>query len=190
MPDGFARSSTDTISRSPALNAPSSQSAVPRRAESCFSRARKRSSTSGRRSLAHGLSGSNSLAAARSRIGGSVRCGGVEHDRARLEQSEVAILVRGNLAEWMEREMRRLFHRAERDEADFVGLADFFERPANARVASEALAAVGGTFERGDGDGHRAIDSSIAMQHVERLVAANRRGDGDTAAIFGEAGWG
>src|ERR1700716_2782012 len=54
MPDDFSLSSTDTIIRSPALNPPSSQSALPRRAESCFNRSRTRSSTRGRRSLLQG----------------------------------------------------------------------------------------------------------------------------------------
>jgi hypothetical protein len=39
--------------------------------------------------------------------------------------------------------MRRLLLVVERDQADVVGLAHFFERPANAHVAREALAAVG-----------------------------------------------
>ena len=47
---------TFTGFRSPALNAPSSQSASPRRTESWFSRARTRSSTRGRRSACQGLS--------------------------------------------------------------------------------------------------------------------------------------
>jgi hypothetical protein len=71
MPDDFSLSSTDTIIRSPALNPPSSQSALPRRAESCFNRSRTRSSTRGRRSLLQGLSPSRSLAVASSRIAGS-----------------------------------------------------------------------------------------------------------------------
>ena len=67
----------------------------------------------------------------------------VKHDRAGLEQREIAFLVRRDLPERMQREMRGLLHRLERDEANLVGLADFLERPANARVARQALAAVG-----------------------------------------------
>src|SRR3954466_9941677 len=67
MPDNFGLSSTDTINRSPALNAPLSQSASPKRAESCSNRARTRPSTSGRRSLLQGLSPSRSLAVASSK---------------------------------------------------------------------------------------------------------------------------
>src|SRR6267378_4846756 len=77
MPDDFSLSSTDTIVRSPALNPPSSQSALPRRAESCFNRSRTRSR--GGRSLFQGLSPSRSLAVASSRIGGSTE--GREHVR-------------------------------------------------------------------------------------------------------------
>src|SRR5437660_3245225 len=71
MPDAFSLSSTDTIIRSPALNAPSSQSASPKRTESCFSRSQTRSFTRGRRSLLQGLSPSRILAVTSSRIGGS-----------------------------------------------------------------------------------------------------------------------
>jgi hypothetical protein len=71
MPDDFSLSSTDTIIRSPALNARSSQSASPRRAESWFSRPRTRSSTSGNRFSYQGLSPSSSLAFENSRTVGS-----------------------------------------------------------------------------------------------------------------------
>src|SRR6185437_4009906 len=71
MPDGFSRSSACTIIRSPALNAPSSHSAPPSRTESCSSRWRIRSLTSGRRSPAQGLSPSRILTVTSSRIGGS-----------------------------------------------------------------------------------------------------------------------
>jgi hypothetical protein len=49
-------SRTDTISKSPALNAPSSQSALPKRAESWLSRSRMRSFTRGKRSAAQSWS--------------------------------------------------------------------------------------------------------------------------------------
>src|SRR5690242_17093485 len=125
MPDNFSLSSTDTIIRSPALNAPSSQSALPRRTDSWPSRLRTRSSTRGRRSLLQGLSPSRSLAVASSRIAGStvlsaanihviararigivrqqdrMALGDVEDDRPCLEQGEIAFLIGRNLAERM-----------------------------------------------------------------------------------------
>jgi adenylylsulfate kinase-like enzyme len=67
----------------------------------------------------------------------------MEHDRAGFEQREIALFVGRNLAERMKREMRGLLHRAKRNEANRVGQARFLKRPANARIAREALAAVG-----------------------------------------------
>src|ERR1051325_9718410 len=83
--------------------------------------------------------------------------GDMEDDRSCLEQGEIAALIGRNLTERMKRQMRGLLHRMERNEANGVRLAHFFERPANARVARQSLAAVGGTFEGGDGDGHREL---------------------------------
>src|SRR4026207_616718 len=147
MPEGFNLSSTDTITRSPALNSPSSQSALPRRAESCCNRSRTRSSTRGRRSLLQGLSPSRSLAVASSRIAGSavlsagniqwiprgrigivrqqdrMALGEVEDDRPCLEQGEIAFLIGRNLAERMKRQMRGFFHRLERKKTNVVRLA-------------------------------------------------------------------
>src|SRR5437868_133927 len=117
MPDGFNLSSTETIIRSPALNAPSSQSALPRRRDSWSSRSRMRSSTMGSRSARQGLSLSRSFTVTRSRIGGSTvlsaanihviararigfgrkqartALGDMEHDGPGLEQHEIAFLV-------------------------------------------------------------------------------------------------
>ncbi|MFK4701946.1 hypothetical protein ABIF42_007540 [Bradyrhizobium diazoefficiens] len=80
--------------------------------------------------------------------------GEMEHDRARFKQREIAVLEGRDLPERMQRKMRRLLHRRERDEADVVGLADFLQRPANPHVARLSPAAVGRAFEGGDG-GHR-----------------------------------
>src|SRR5262249_1961324 len=168
MPEDFHLSSTDTIIRSPALNAPSSQSASPRRAESCFSRLRTRSSTKGMRSLFQDLSPSSSEAVASSRVGGSTRVGAghnplsgagpgigivrqqarmaigdMGHDRSCLEQREIAFLIGRNLAERMKRQMRGLLHRTERNKANLVRLAHFFKRPANARITRQPLASIG-----------------------------------------------
>ncbi len=90
----------------------------------------------------------------------------MEHDRPRLEQDEIAFLVGRNLPERMKRQMRGFLHRPERNEANLVGLAHFFQRPANARVARQSLAAIGRPFKGGDGDGHcntrpeRTLDGS------------------------------
>ena len=69
--------------------------------------------------------------------------GDMEDDRPRLEQGETAFLVGRNLAERMKRQMRRRLHRTKRNKANLVRLADFFQRPANARIARQALAAIG-----------------------------------------------
>ena len=69
--------------------------------------------------------------------------GDMEHDRPRLEQGEIAVLIGRDLAERMQRQMRGLLHRSERDKANLVGLAHFLERPANARVTRQPLAAIG-----------------------------------------------
>src|ERR1700704_3676037 len=145
MPEGFSLSSTDTIKRSPALNAPSSQSAAPRRTESWFSRPRTRSSTSGRRSLLQGLSPSRSLAVPSSRIGGSTVLSAVNiHVIARarplvssgsrpawrsaiwntiaprLEQGAFAFFTARNLPERMKHTTRGFLHLTERKKTNFV----------------------------------------------------------------------
>ena len=67
----------------------------------------------------------------------------VEDDRPRLEQGKIAFFIRRNQAERMKAQMRGFLLRAERDKADLVGLAHLFKRPANARIARQAHAAVG-----------------------------------------------
>jgi hypothetical protein len=67
----------------------------------------------------------------------------VQDDRARFEQGEVAFLVRRDLPEGMQRQMRGLLHLGEGHEAHVVRLVDFFERPAHPHVARQSAAAVG-----------------------------------------------
>jgi len=62
--------------------------------------------------------------------------------------------IGGNLAERMEREMLRLLHLGERNQANFVRLAGFFERPTHTRIARQSLAAIGRSFKCCDGDCH------------------------------------
>jgi hypothetical protein len=69
--------------------------------------------------------------------------GDMKHDRACLEQAEIAFFVGRNLPERMKRQMRGFLHRTKRNEANPVGLAHFFERPANARITRQSLAAIG-----------------------------------------------
>src|SRR6185436_6284856 len=131
--------------------------------------ARTRSSTRGRRALLQGLSLSRSLAFASSRIGGSTVLSAAnihviaqarmalrdtEDDRSCLEQGEVTFLVGRNLAEGMKRQMRGFLHRTKRNRANLVGLADFFKRPANARITRQSLAAIGRAFKGGNDYGH------------------------------------
>src|SRR6266851_1649976 len=120
MPEDFSLSSTDTIKRSPALNAPSSQSASPKRTESWFSRP--------------------DIGIVRQQA--RVALGDMEHNRPCLEQGEIAFLIGRNLAERMKRPMRGFLHRTERNKANLVGLAHFFKRPANARITYQSLAAI------------------------------------------------
>src|SRR3954465_2765450 len=57
----------------------------------------------------------------------------------------------------MKAQMRGFLLRAERDQANLVGLAHLFKRPANARIARQALAAVGRSLKGRDDDGHREM---------------------------------
>src|SRR5579859_5331894 len=78
----------------------------------------------------------------------------MEHDRPRLEQSKIAFFIGRNLPERMKRSMRGSLHRIERNKANLVRLTHFFERPANAHVTRQSLAAIGRPFKGGNGGGH------------------------------------
>ena len=78
----------------------------------------------------------------------------MEHDRPCLEQSEIAFFVSRNLPERMKRQMCRFLHRTERNKTNLVRLAHFFQRPTNARVTRQPLAAIGRPFKGGNGGGH------------------------------------
>src|ERR1700704_1701113 len=78
----------------------------------------------------------------------------MEHDRPRLEQGEIAFFIGRNLPERMKRTMRGFLHLAERNKANVVRLAHFFERPTNAHVTCLSLAAVGRPFKGCDDGGH------------------------------------
>src|SRR4030095_2061445 len=60
-----------------------------------------------------------------------------------------------NLPEWMKRQMCGFLHRPERNKTNLVRLAHFLERPANARITRQSLAAIGRPFKGGNRDGHR-----------------------------------
>src|SRR5690606_12344287 len=66
----------------------------------------------------------------------------MQHDRARLEQGEIAFFIGRNLPERMKRTMRGLLQRTEREKAYVVGPAHFFERPANRHVTRQSPAAI------------------------------------------------
>lgn len=51
--------------------------------------------------------------------------------------------------------MRGLVLCSKGDEANLVGLADLFKRPANPHIARQALAPIGRPIKGGDHDGHR-----------------------------------
>src|ERR1700733_12944067 len=127
MPDGLNRSSTATIIRSPALNTPSSQSALPRRPESSLKRARMRSWTRGRgggggpglvalheldgyeikdRRLNRAKRGKHPCDRARPGIRivrqqTRMALRDMKHDRPRLEQAKIAFFISRNLPERM-----------------------------------------------------------------------------------------
>jgi hypothetical protein len=48
--------------------------------------------------------------------------------------------------------------------ANLVGLAHLFKRPANARIARQARAAIGRPFKGGDDDGHRGRDCRFRIR--------------------------
>src|SRR5258708_13175238 len=82
----------------------------------------------------------------------------------------------------MKGQMRGFLLRAERDKADLVGLAHLFKRPANARIARQALAAIGRPLKGGDDDGHReatlrlaSVASSTSVTHSSGCSAAPAR---------------
>ena len=81
-----------------------------------------------------------------------VALGDVQDDRSGLEEREGAFLISRDLAERMKREMRGFLQRAKRNQANVVRLTYFFQRPANARIARQSLAAIGRALESGDGD--------------------------------------
>ncbi len=49
------------------------------------------------------------------------------HDRARLEQGEVAVLIGRNLPEGVQSHVRRLLHLGERNQPDIVRLSHLFD---------------------------------------------------------------
>src|SRR3954467_5377573 len=55
----------------------------------------------------------------------------------------------------MNAQMRGFRFLTQGNQANLVGLAHLFKRPANARIARQAHAAVGRPFKGGDDDGHR-----------------------------------
>ena len=69
--------------------------------------------------------------------------GYMEDDGTGFEQNEIALFIGRNLPERLKREMLRFLHRLEREKAHIIWLAHLFQRPTNAHVAGEALAAVG-----------------------------------------------
>ena len=78
----------------------------------------------------------------------------MENDRPRLEQDEIAFFIGRNLPERMKCAMRGFLHRTERKKTNVVRLSYFFERPANTHITRQSLAAIGGPFKGGNGDGH------------------------------------
>ena len=64
--------------------------------------------------------------------------------------------------------MRGFLHLTERKKTNVVRLAHFFERPANAHVTRQSLAAIGRPFKGGDGGGHWKL-RVIALRHADLI---------------------
>lgn len=77
----------------------------------------------------------------------------MEHDRAGLEQNQIAFLKGRNLPKRMQRQMRRLFHRPERDMPDAISHANFLERPTHPRIPRKPPTAIGRSFKGRDEGG-------------------------------------
>lgn len=67
----------------------------------------------------------------------------MEDDRARLQQDQMALFRSRDLSERMQREMRMLLHRPERNEPYLIRLAHLLKRPAHPHIARQSLAAIG-----------------------------------------------
>src|SRR5882757_53301 len=104
---------------------------------------------------------------------------GMEHDRPRLLQAEIAFFVGRNLPERMKRQMGGFLHRPERNKTNLVRLAHFFQRPANARITRQSLAAVGRPFKGGYGGSHWKAPVSARR----RTVSGRRAGRPNTRAV-------
>src|SRR6202042_414544 len=89
--------------------------------------------------------------------------GDVKDDRACLEQLQIALLISRDQPKRMKAQMRGFRLCLKRDKAHLVGLPYLFKRPANARIAREAQAAVGRSVKRGDDDGHRSPLSPVEV---------------------------
>ena len=85
----------------------------------------------------------------------------VENDRAGFEQYEVALLIGRDLSEWLKCQMRRFPHRLEGEKANIVGQPRFLQRPADAHVAGQTLAAIGRAFKSGNRDRHCCSPSRL-----------------------------
>ncbi|MFO1103614.1 MAG: hypothetical protein U1E20_11995 [Methylocystis sp.] len=66
--------------------------------------------------------------------------------------------------------MRRLLERMERNKANPVGLARFFERPANTRITRQPRASIGRPFENCNGDGQRKVSPKSSPLFSAHLV--------------------
>jgi hypothetical protein len=113
--------------------------------------------------------------------------GDMEHDRPRLEQGEIAFFIGRNLPERMKRTMRGFLQRTERLKTNLVGLARFFEGPANRHVTRQSPAAIGGPFKGGDGRGHWKAPRGRRDRYYGRPRSQGKR-QPRTSVIAGRAG--
>lgn len=80
--------------------------------------------------------------------------GDMEDDRARLEQYKISFFISRNLPEWMKPAMCGFLHSVKRNKANVIGLAHFFERPANPHIPGQSPTLIGGVLEGGYDGAH------------------------------------
>ncbi|GJE46778.1 hypothetical protein AEGHOMDF_5986 [Methylobacterium soli] len=96
--------------------------------------------------------------------------GEMQHDGARLEQGEVALLIGRDLPEGMKGPVRGLLHRREGEQTNAVGLAHFRERPSDGHVPRQASAAIRRLREGGQGRNHAAAPVQGVRDACKALV--------------------
>ena len=83
------------------------------------------------------------LTAANVRQQALMALGDMQHDGSGLEQGEAFFLIGRNLAERIDRQVRRLFQRRKRHQPHLIRPPRFLQRPTHPGVARQPFAAIG-----------------------------------------------